>query len=109
MTPDGKRVVSASNDGTLNVWELKSGCKLQTLCGHTGFVAAVAVTQDGRSAVSASVDGTIKVWDIETAATITTFFCEAPASCCACANDWTIVAGDQCGGVYIFAFERKAA
>jgi len=41
------RRVSASNDGTLKVWELESGRELQTLSGHAAWVSAVAVTPDG--------------------------------------------------------------
>ncbi len=33
--PDGQRAISASNDGTLKVWELDSGRELQTLSVHT--------------------------------------------------------------------------
>ena len=35
MMPDGQRAISASNDGTLKVWELDSGRELQTLSIHT--------------------------------------------------------------------------
>ena len=65
VTPDGRRVVSASSDKTLKVWDLESGQELQTLQGHSNSVEAVAVTPDGRRAVSASDDTTLKVWDLE--------------------------------------------
>jgi len=39
---DGKRVVSASGDDTLRVWDMESGGTIQTLEGHTGEVLAVA-------------------------------------------------------------------
>ena len=35
MTPDGRRVVSASEDQTLKVWDLESGRAVRTLEGHT--------------------------------------------------------------------------
>jgi WD40 repeat protein len=65
LMADGKRVVSASEDRTLKVWDLESGRALLTLEGHAGFVTGVAVTADGRRAVSASGDNTLKVWDLE--------------------------------------------
>jgi nucleoside phosphorylase len=65
VTADGRRVVSASEDGTLKVWELESGRALATLKGHTGRVTACAMTVDARRVVSASEDGTLKVWDLE--------------------------------------------
>jgi WD40 repeat protein len=65
VTPDGRHVVSASDDGTLKVWDLDAGHVLATLEGHASGVAACAVTPDGRSVVSASDDGTLKVWDLD--------------------------------------------
>jgi WD40 repeat protein len=64
VTPDGRRVVSASNDDTLKVWDLESGCIVANLEGHTLTVNACAVTPDGRQVVSASDDYTLKVWDL---------------------------------------------
>ena len=64
MTPDGRRVVSASDDQTLKVWDLASGRAVATLEGHTAWVSACAVTPDGRRVVSASDDKTLKVWDL---------------------------------------------
>ncbi|PTL76439.1 TIR domain-containing protein [Vitiosangium sp. GDMCC 1.1324] len=66
VTPDGKRVVSASGDGTLKVWEVETGRELATLKGHAGGVNGCAVTPDGRCVVSASRDKTLKVWEVET-------------------------------------------
>ncbi len=64
ITPDGKRVVSASSDNTLKVWEPETGTLLRTLEGHAGSVNAVAITPDGKRAVSASSDTTLKVWEL---------------------------------------------
>ena len=60
VTADGRLAVSASEDGTLKVWDLAAGAHLRTLRGHTDRVNAVAVTADGRQALSASDDGTLK-------------------------------------------------
>lgn len=65
VTPDGRRVVSASSDQTLKVWDPESGRALATLEGHVGRVSVCAVTPDGRRVVSASWDQTLKVWDFK--------------------------------------------
>jgi len=59
VTPDGRLVISASQDRTLKIWELASGVELHTLSGHHRRVMAVAVTPDGRHAISASDDRTL--------------------------------------------------
>ena len=40
VTPDGNQVVSASEDKTLKVWDLRTGEVLRTLEGHAGRVRA---------------------------------------------------------------------
>ena len=72
LTGDGRRAVSASDDGTLKVWDLESGAELGTLAGHSRPVWSVALTGDGQRAVSASEDGTLKVWDLESGAELRT-------------------------------------
>ena len=38
MFPDGRRVVSASNDKTLKVWDVATGKCVATLQGHSNDV-----------------------------------------------------------------------
>ena len=65
VTPEGRRVVSGGDDGTLRVWDLESGGALHTMEDPFNRVEAVAVTPDGRRAVSGgSFDGGLRVWDL---------------------------------------------
>ncbi len=41
-SPDGERIVTASEDGTAKVWDAESGEELLTLSGHTGSVTSAA-------------------------------------------------------------------
>jgi hypothetical protein len=65
VSPDGRFIVSGSEDRTVKVWELESGRLLRSLEGHTDWVNAVAVSPDGRFIVSGSSDHTVKVWELE--------------------------------------------
>ena len=64
ISHDGTWVASASNDGTVKIWDLKTGECQATLTGHTGTVETVAITPDGKSVVSGWYDSTIRVWDV---------------------------------------------
>jgi WD40 repeat protein len=66
VSPDGTWIVSASRDGTLKVWDARTGEARLTLDGHTGRVYGCAVSPDGTWIVSASWNNTLKVWDART-------------------------------------------
>jgi WD40 repeat protein len=108
VSPDGRRVVSASDDKTLKVWDLETGGELRTLQGHSDRVISVAVSPDGRRAVSASWDRTLKVWDLEVGAVVATFTYEASARCCAFAGAHCIVASDFAGRVHFLQLMVKS-
>lgn len=57
-------VISASNDGTLKLWDLPTGENTLLLRGHYTRVSDVAVTSDGQMAVSVGWDQTLRLWDL---------------------------------------------
>src|SRR5271166_2544236 len=63
--PDGKRVVTVSDDKTARVWDAGSGKILATLQGHTSAVRTAAFSPDGKRVVTASADKTARVWDAD--------------------------------------------
>jgi WD40 repeat protein len=65
MSADGKTIISISKDGTLKVWDGRTGQERFTLL-HIGGVLGCAMSADGNTIVSASKDGTLKVWDART-------------------------------------------
>lgn len=65
VSPDGRRLISACEDGTLGLWDLETGRVISMLQGHADRATACAVTPDGRSAVSGCADGTLAIWDLE--------------------------------------------
>ena len=67
ISPDGRRIVSGLDNGTIQVRDVETGEALGTpFQGHTGWVLSVAISPDGTRIVSGSEDKTIQMWDAET-------------------------------------------
>ena len=73
ISPDGKSIISGSNDGIIKHWSVETGKLLQTFNGHKAFVSSVAISPDGKSIVSGSWDKTVKRWSLETGQLLQTF------------------------------------
>ena len=63
--PDGRRVVTGSDDGTVKVWNLEEGEQEGTSMKHDREICGLAVTLDGTKIISGDGDRKIKVWDVE--------------------------------------------
>ncbi|KIM19707.1 hypothetical protein M408DRAFT_83148, partial [Serendipita vermifera MAFF 305830] len=66
-SPDGKHIVSGSEDSTLRIWDAVTGAPIgKPLKGHTGRVSCVAYSPDGQYIASGSWDYTIRIWNAAT-------------------------------------------
>ena len=57
FSPDGTRIVTASNDKTARVWDAASGKQQATLAGHNDEVNCAQFSPDGMRIVTASTTG----------------------------------------------------
>ena len=107
-SPDGKHIVSGSQDKTVKVWDSQTGKEVSvlfchrpivlllralmrraclvyeqecTLTGHSGSVSSVAYSPDGKHIVSGSWDYTVKVWDSQTGKEVIVLLCHRPIVC----------------------------
>jgi WD40 repeat protein len=64
FSPNGQRILTASDDGTTRLWDLQ-GRELLKLQGHEDEVYRASFSPDGQHILTASEDNTARVWDLQ--------------------------------------------
>nr|WP_239096474.1 pentapeptide repeat-containing protein [Streptomyces sp. SID11385] len=64
--PDDTQLVTAGDDGVVQIWDAATGQGKPILRGHGRRVNAVAFDATGTRLASASSDGTVRLWDVRT-------------------------------------------
>ena len=65
-SPDGRRVATASKDGSVRLWNPHTGSQLAVLRGHVRPVNTLLFDRSGDRVLSAGEDDTARVWDART-------------------------------------------
>jgi WD40 repeat protein len=66
FSPDGERLASAGGDGTIRIWNSRTGKVIRQFPAHDKGACSVAFHPDGLHLASAGADGLVKVWDLAT-------------------------------------------
>lgn len=64
FSPDGRHLLSGSDDGTARIWNAGDGALEQTLHPHQGVIRGVSYGTDARHVATAGSDGTAAVWTV---------------------------------------------
>jgi WD40 repeat protein len=62
-SPDGTTVATGHEDGTVAMWDLRTGAPLATARGHDRRLTSVAFNDEGTLLVSTGEDGIARVWN----------------------------------------------
>ena len=64
FNPTGEKILSASRDKTLRIWNAADGSVKQTFKGHTGFVLSCDYSPNDNHIVSSDAETFCKIWDV---------------------------------------------
>ena len=80
FSPNGKQVVSASDDNTVRIWDVEMAVSAELpLKGRTDFMRSIAFSLDGERIISGSDDTTLIIWDALTATPVGPPWWDIPA------------------------------
>lgn len=62
--PDGSLLVSSGSDGTVRIWDTRTGVVRSTLTAHLGPVTSASFGGEGRLFCTSGADGTVRLWGV---------------------------------------------
>ncbi len=73
MSPDYRTVISSSETGSINLWDISSGRKIRTLKGFVQPAMAVESMPDGKHVLVGYKNKNLAMWDISTGRLVRSF------------------------------------
>jgi aspartate 1-decarboxylase len=99
------KMISASDDNTIKIWDLESGDCLKTLTDHQDWVNCIIIIP-GDKFISGANDETVKIWDMNSNECLNTLVNESSVhSLCLISND-KIAVGCRNGSIIIWNFDN---
>jgi WD40 repeat protein len=92
FSPDGKWIVSGSDDATVAVHDPLTGDLVELISAHSDAVVSVAVSKDGGRLATASKDGTARVCSLVDWSELSMVEMGGPVAAMACSGEFDLIA-----------------
>ncbi|KAG5971040.1 hypothetical protein E4U56_007120 [Claviceps arundinis] len=103
FSPDGRYLVTGSQDKLVRIWDIATQTIRHTLSGHEQDVICLDFARDGRFIASGGEDKTVRIWDVEKGSHALTHTMKDAVLCVAISPDSQYVAaGCLDHNVYVF-------
>jgi WD40 repeat protein/sterol desaturase/sphingolipid hydroxylase (fatty acid hydroxylase superfamily) len=66
ISPDGKSIVSAAEDGAIKVWDIATAKEVISIKAPARAIRSVVMSPDGKQVLAGCPDGKVRAWDIRT-------------------------------------------
>jgi WD40 repeat protein len=73
LSPDGRRMATATGRGSVDLWAIPEGEKLLSLWDGEGEVYSASFSDDGKLVAASGHDGRVRVWRVSNGALVTRF------------------------------------
>ncbi|MGB3300715.1 MAG: caspase family protein [Phormidesmis sp.] len=68
LSPDGKKLISASENSAFNVWRIADRKLIETVNGHEAQITDISFTEASNEVISTSKDNSVRLWQLDRAA-----------------------------------------
>ncbi len=65
FSPEGN-ILAVCNNNLINLWDLNTGIKKQTLLGHIGWIREIAFSPNGLTLACVDSEKVLQLWDVDT-------------------------------------------